>query len=139
MSSHIQTPVKSGPDQSERIGPDPHDTGGRSVRPSAGGDDAPHPLSRSLGAGRPLVCGILNVTPDSFSDGGHFDSPAQAVEHGCRLAAEGADLIDIGGESTRPGAHVPPSTRSSTALSRWSRPWFGTSHCRCPSTPHAPQ
>lgn len=107
MSSHIQTPVKSGSDQSDRIGPFPHGTGGRAVRPCAGGDDAPHPFSRSLGTGRTLVCGILNVTPDSFSDGGLFDSPGQAVEHGCRLAAEGADLIDIGGESTRPGAHPP--------------------------------
>jgi len=68
-----------------------------------------HPLSRALTARRPLVCGILNVTPDSFSDGGLFDSVERAVEHGCRLAAEGADLIDIGGESTRPGSR-PPTT-----------------------------
>jgi dihydropteroate synthase len=46
--------------------------------------------------------GILNVTPDSFSDGGRFFDPAAAVDHALRLAAEGADLIDIGGESTRP-------------------------------------
>jgi dihydropteroate synthase len=65
------------------------------------------PLSRVLRAGRPLVCGILNVTPDSFSDGGRFDSVERAVEHGCRLAAEGADLIDVGGESTRPGSRPP--------------------------------
>jgi dihydropteroate synthase len=67
----------------------------------------PHPLSRLLRAGRPLVSGILNVTPDSFSDGGSFDSLARAVEHGCRLAAEGADLVDVGGESTRPGSRPP--------------------------------
>jgi dihydropteroate synthase len=48
--------------------------------------------------------GILNVTPDSFSDGGHFRDPGRAVEHGLQLIAEGADIIDIGGESTRPGA-----------------------------------
>jgi dihydropteroate synthase len=66
-----------------------------------------HPLSRVLAARRPLVCGILNVTPDSFSDGGSFDSLERAVEHGCRLAAEGADLIDVGGESTRPGSRPP--------------------------------
>jgi dihydropteroate synthase len=48
--------------------------------------------------------GIVNVTPDSFSDGGRFFDPAAAVEHGLRLAAEGADLLDVGGESTRPGA-----------------------------------
>jgi len=48
--------------------------------------------------------GVLNVTPDSFSDGGHFASHAAAVEHGLRMAGEGAALIDVGGESTRPGA-----------------------------------
>jgi dihydropteroate synthase len=55
----------------------------------------------------PLVCGILNVTPDSFSDGGNFKDPELAVAHGLNLADEGADLIDIGGESTRPGARPP--------------------------------
>lgn len=53
---------------------------------------------------RPLIMGILNVTPDSFSDGGLFYSPQQAIEQGLRLVAEGADILDIGGESTRPGA-----------------------------------
>jgi dihydropteroate synthase len=48
--------------------------------------------------------GVLNVTPDSFSDGGRFVSPADAIAHGRRLVAEGADLVDVGGESTRPGA-----------------------------------
>jgi len=48
--------------------------------------------------------GVLNVTPDSFSDGGRFLEPARAVEHGLELLAQGADLLDIGGESTRPGA-----------------------------------
>lgn len=48
--------------------------------------------------------GVLNVTPDSFSDGGRWFDPAAAVEHGLALAAEGADIIDVGGESTRPGA-----------------------------------
>jgi dihydropteroate synthase len=52
----------------------------------------------------PLVMGVLNVTPDSFSDGGRHDDPEQAVAHGRRLAAEGADWVDVGGESTRPGA-----------------------------------
>lgn len=61
--------------------------------------------SRTLDLGsRTLVMGILNVTPDSFSDGGLFRNPDAAVEHGLRLAEEGADIIDIGGESTRPGA-----------------------------------
>lgn len=59
--------------------------------------------TRTLAVGKlPLLMGIINVTPDSFSDGGHcFDADA-AVEHGLRLAAEGADVLDIGGESTRP-------------------------------------
>lgn len=53
---------------------------------------------------RTLVMGILNVTPDSFSDGGHFLDPQEAVLHGVRMTEEGADLLDIGGESTRPGS-----------------------------------
>jgi dihydropteroate synthase len=51
-----------------------------------------------------LVMGIVNVTPDSFADGGRYLDPAAAVAHGLELAAEGADLLDVGGESTRPGA-----------------------------------
>ena len=58
--------------------------------------------------GRVLVMGVVNVTPDSFSDGGHFFASDRAIEHGRALAREGADIIDVGGESTRPGAtHVP--------------------------------
>jgi dihydropteroate synthase len=53
---------------------------------------------------RPHVVGILNVTPDSFSDGGRFRDVEQACKQGLRMAADGADLIDVGGESTRPGA-----------------------------------
>ena len=53
---------------------------------------------------RPLVMGIVNVTPDSFSDGGYHASTALALAHAHRLVAEGADILDIGGESTRPGA-----------------------------------
>lgn len=53
---------------------------------------------------RPLIMGVINVTPDSFSDGGLLSSSAAAIEHGRRLAAEGADILDVGGESTRPGA-----------------------------------
>jgi dihydropteroate synthase len=51
-----------------------------------------------------LVMGVLNVTPDSFSDGGHFADPRIAIDHGHRMLAEGASIIDVGGESTRPGA-----------------------------------
>ena len=54
--------------------------------------------------GRSLVFGVLNVTPDSFSDGGEFADERRAVAHGIELAAEGADVVDVGGESTRPGA-----------------------------------
>ena len=56
---------------------------------------------------RALVMGVLNVTPDSFSDGGRWFDTERAVEHGRRLVAEGADLVDVGGESTRPGATRP--------------------------------
>ena len=56
---------------------------------------------------RPRVMGIVNVTPDSFSDGGLYADPEPAVDHGRRLLADGADLLDIGGESTRPGAIRP--------------------------------
>jgi dihydropteroate synthase len=57
--------------------------------------------------GRTLVMGVLNVTPDSFSDGGRWFDTDAAVAHGLALAAEGADLVDVGGESTRPGAERP--------------------------------
>ena len=53
---------------------------------------------------RTLVMGVLNVTPDSFSDGGLFLEPAKAIEHGLLMAEQGADIIDVGGESSRPGA-----------------------------------
>lgn len=55
---------------------------------------------------RPLVMGIVNVTPDSFSDGGHHASTQAAIVHARRLIVEGADILDVGGESTRPGAAV---------------------------------
>jgi dihydropteroate synthase len=79
----------------------------------AGNVEAPQqpwllPRSR-LPEGRVLVMAVLNVTPDSFSDGGSFAVADAAVEHGLRLAAEGADLIDVGGESTRPGAQPVPA------------------------------
>ena len=53
---------------------------------------------------RPLVMGVVNITPDSFSDGGMFADTAQAIAHAQRLIGEGADILDLGGESTRPGA-----------------------------------
>jgi dihydropteroate synthase len=63
---------------------------------------------------RPRVMGIVNVTPDSFSDGGRFRDTAAALAHCERLVAEGADVLDIGGESTRPGA-MPPDTEEEMA------------------------
>src|SRR3954470_13710919 len=56
---------------------------------------------------RCLVMGVVNVTPDSFSDGGEWFEPSAAIKHGRELLAEGADLLDVGGESTRPGAVRP--------------------------------
>src|SRR2546430_7613739 len=68
-----------------------------------------HIRDRVLYPGRaPLVLGIVNVTPDSFSDGGQFSSPEEAIAHGLKLAGQGADLLDVGGESTRPGAGPVP-------------------------------
>ncbi|MBB4637577.1 dihydropteroate synthase [Longimicrobium terrae] len=73
--------------------------------PAGVGDDASWVLrSRSVSLERPVVMGILNLTPDSFSDGGRFLHPGAAVQQARRMVAEGADLIDVGGESTRPGA-----------------------------------
>jgi len=68
------------------------------------------PLSRGreLPLSRPLVMGILNVTPDSFSDGGEFLDMEEAVKHAVQMEKEGADIIDIGGESSRPGAEPVP-------------------------------
>lgn len=71
--------------------------------------------TRSLSLDMPLIMGVINVTPDSFSDGGSFTSSREAVEHGRQLIEQGADLLDLGGESTRPGAEPVPAA---TELSR---------------------
>ena len=68
----------------------------------------PRPRFAGLTLDRPRIMGIVNVTPDSFSDGGQHDTTARAIAHGLRLAAEGADILDIGGESTRPGSGPVP-------------------------------
>jgi dihydropteroate synthase len=65
---------------------------------------APRAPIAGLALDRPLVMGVVNVTPDSFSDGGRYQDTQAAVAHGLQLEAEGADILDIGGESTRPGA-----------------------------------
>ena len=59
---------------------------------------------------RTYVMGILNVTPDSFSDGGRWADPRRAIRHGLAMVRQGADLVDVGGESTRPGATPIPAT-----------------------------
>ncbi len=64
----------------------------------------PRPVMAGLTLNRPRIMGILNVTPDSFSDGGQFFDPGVALTHARAMAAQGTDLLDIGGESTRPGA-----------------------------------
>lgn len=68
----------------------------------------PRPPVEGLTLDRPRLMGILNVTPDSFSDGGRFDAPRKAVARGRALVGGGADILDIGGESTRPGASEVP-------------------------------
>lgn len=84
--------------------------------PAEGGDRPVWRIrGRTIHLGRPVVVGILNVTPDSFSDGGVYLDPSLAAERAHALAADGADLIDIGGESTRPGA------RAVSADEEWSR------------------
>jgi dihydropteroate synthase len=73
-------------------------------------------LSALLSLGRPLVMGILNVTPDSFSDGGRFIDPAKAVAHAGIMAQQGADILDLGAESTRPyGGATPVSAQDEMA------------------------
>jgi len=72
---------------------------GARISPTGTAPDAPD---------RVVVMGVLNVTPDSFSDGGRFLDPAKAVARGRQLAADGVDIVDVGGESTRPGAHRVP-------------------------------
>jgi dihydropteroate synthase len=70
---------------------------------------APRARLAGLALDRPRIMGIINVTPDSFSDGGLHASAHAAIAHGLQLAAEGADILDIGGESTRPGADYVPA------------------------------
>lgn len=76
----------------------------RTSHPSQQSQVLPLSGGRELSLARPLVMGILNVTPDSFSDGGHFLAVDHAVGYAMKMVEEGADIIDVGGESTRPGA-----------------------------------
>ncbi|HET7583434.1 MAG TPA: dihydropteroate synthase [Gemmatimonadaceae bacterium] len=101
----------------EGADPGPPRSHPRAARPAIASptDDAPHAAQaapatastwmvrgRAVVLSRPFVMGVLNVTPDSFSDGGRFAAPAHAEEHAARMIEQGADIIDIGGESTRP-------------------------------------
>jgi dihydropteroate synthase len=78
------------------------------ARATPPGTPASWTLARLLAAGRPIVMGILNVTPDSFSDGGRFLDPEAAIAHARRMVAEGADVIDVGAESSRPYGTATP-------------------------------
>ncbi len=71
---------------------------------------------REFSLDRPLIMGILNLTPDSFSDGGRYIDPERAVEHALLMEAEGADIIDVGGESTRPGAPLIQAAEESARI-----------------------
>ena len=93
--------------------PDRRRAGRRRARPPALAEIGRLPPSVVLRCGgfllpldRPLIMGVVNVTPDSFSDGGKFLDPQAAIAHGRRLIEEGADILDIGGESSRPGAQA---------------------------------
>jgi dihydropteroate synthase len=77
-------------------------------KPGTAAKPAGNDLATLLARGRPLVMGILNVTPDSFSDGGRFVDPAKAIAHACAMAEQGADILDIGAESTRPYGGAQP-------------------------------
>jgi len=90
----------------------------RTLDHAAGTAPKPLPLTLSalLSPGRPLVMGVLNVTPDSFSDGGQFLDPTVAIAHAADMARRGADILDIGAESTRPyGDPVPVSVEDEKA------------------------
>ncbi len=76
--------------------------------PEAAARQGPHALTDLLAQARPLVMGILNVTPDSFSDGGRFFDQDVAIGHAREMAAQGADILDIGAESTRPYGDMQP-------------------------------
>jgi len=74
-----------------------------------------------LDLARPRIMGVVNVTPDSFSDGAAYFDTGAAIAHGLALAAAGADIVDVGGESTRPGAAPTDEARSDGASCRSSR------------------
>jgi dihydropteroate synthase len=87
--------------------PGPADSS-RNAAVQGGSATAGNPLARLLALNRPVVMGILNVTPDSFSDGGQFVDTYAAIQHARRMIEAGADIIDVGGESTRPYGGTQP-------------------------------
>jgi dihydropteroate synthase len=93
--------------------------------------------SHTFDLSQPRVMGILNVTPDSFSDGGHHAGLEQALRRARAMVAEGADLIDVGGESTRPGAR--PLAGEAELDRVFPKPWPLICRCPCPSTPASPR
>ncbi len=101
------------PARAKDITPKQQETGAvtgasQSIDAGPGTPAAPRPPTPLVLGKRPLIMGVVNVTPDSFSDGGHYLDAGKAIKHAMQLAAEGADILDIGGESTRPG-YVPVS------------------------------
>jgi dihydropteroate synthase len=93
-------PVEQAAEAAVRLGPDAERTWRNLIAPRA----ALTLGERVVRLDQPQIVGILNVTPDSFSDGGRFLGPGEAVDSGCAMASAGAAIIDVGGESTRPGA-----------------------------------
>src|SRR4051812_38224288 len=92
---------------------DPPDDAGPIGGPISGADGGlrlPNVLGLLMAKNRPIVMGVLNVTPDSFSDGGQFIDPNVARRHAKKMIEEGADIIDIGAESTRPYGGAKPVT-----------------------------
>jgi hypothetical protein len=108
-AGHRRTAAPAGPTGAAESCHEFRERGNRCPPPEPPGHGGPR-CSGAVGApgviarpGRCVVMGILNVTPDSFSDGGRHDTVAAAVAHGLGMAAAGADYVDVGGESTRPG------------------------------------
>jgi dihydropteroate synthase len=107
-----ELPRKATANRSTTDGPKMAKTAATNVEPHAASTQTAAPgagvLRRLLAKGRPLIMGVLNVTPDSFSDGGRFLDPPAAIAHARRLVAEGADILDVGAESTRPYGNAVP-------------------------------
>ncbi|MCB1527459.1 MAG: dihydropteroate synthase [Hyphomicrobiaceae bacterium] len=88
--------------------PGEHDADAAAIKATKAALVSPRPPFAGLDMNHAAIMGIVNVTPDSFSDGGRHDTTQAAIDHGLKLADEGADILDIGGESTRPGSDAVP-------------------------------